>query len=109
MTSTLEDHLLESYNLGNEDNIFDELYNTKHHQHDDYEGTVDRICDPFSFYTTQFNHISEIEGHDLMKKKDIDFSDFEAIQASLQVEGYTLNKCANRHTMSLIFINPLQP
>jgi hypothetical protein len=34
------------------------------------------------------NHISELEGLDLMKKnEDIDFSDFEAIQAHLQEEG----------------------
>ena len=72
----LEAHFLD----GDRDFVFDEYFNEEHYQKKDYKKTYDRIDDKFAFYNTQYNYISELEGVDMMKKADVDFSDFEAIQ-----------------------------
>lgn len=72
---------LEAYLLDPEyENVFSDYYNEDHHNGKDYKQTKDRIDDKFAFYNTQYNYISELKGVDMMKKADVDFSDFEAIQ-----------------------------
>ena len=89
MSNTLELSLLAGYRHSSDISIrqFDEDINEAHVQRIDYEGLHDKIDDPFAFYNTQFNHLSELHGMDMMNNKEMDFSDFEAIQQHLQEEG----------------------
>jgi transcriptional regulatory protein LevR len=72
----------------------------------DYENIDDKINKKFAFYNTQLNHVSELQGMDMMERKDIDFSDFEAIQANLQKEGdkeeYSKQQKQNKMKASLL-------
>jgi hypothetical protein len=63
--------------------MFDRAYNQKINTKTDYQNIDDKIDKKFAFYSTQYNYVSELEGMDMMTRKDIDFSDFEAIQANL--------------------------
>jgi len=70
------------------ENVFDKLLANKDNLiKSDYHGLEDKIDGKFGFYYTQLNHLYELEGMDLAKEKDIDFSDLLAIQHHLQKEG----------------------